>query len=80
MLNGRTIFWIVVSGSAALARPPLLLDSKALRSEFDIFATSARGSCRVDPGPVPLRMVTLSASSMGVWLNSDVLSVDPIIY
>ena len=28
-------------------------------------STSARGSCWVDPGPVPLRIVTFSASSMG---------------
>jgi hypothetical protein len=56
----------VVSGSAALASLPS--DSKSLRSESDIFATSARGSCGVDPGPVPLRIVTLWASSMGDWL------------
>ena len=55
----------VVSSSAALASPPLSPDSKSLRSESDIFATSARGSCGVDPGPVPLRIVTLSASPMG---------------
>ena len=36
-----------------------------LRSESDIFATSARGVCGVDPGPVPLRIVTFSASSRG---------------
>ena len=64
-------YWIVVSGSATLTRPPLLLDSKALRPEFDIFAASARGSCGVDPGPVPLRIVSVSASSMGVWLNGE---------
>jgi hypothetical protein len=61
-------YWIsedVVSDSAALASPPLPSDSKALRSESDIFATSARGSCGVDPGPVPLRIITLSASPMG---------------
>ena len=46
----------------------LLLDSKALRSESDIFATSTRGSCGVDPGPLPLRIVT-PTSSMGVWLH-----------
>ena len=51
---------VLVSGPA-LATPPLL-------SESDIFATSAKGSCGVDPGPVPLRIVTLSASSMGDWL------------
>ena len=54
----------MVSGSAALATP-LLSDSKALRSESDIFATSARGSCGEDPGPVPLRTIILSASPMG---------------
>ena len=59
-----------MSGSAALASSPLPSDSKALRSEFDIFATNARGSCGVDPGPVlvPLRIITLSSSSMGDWL------------
>ena len=63
-------YWIsgdVVSGSA-LASPPLPSDSNALRSESDIFATSARGSCGVDPGPVPLRILIFSASSMGDWL------------
>ena len=62
------IFGDFVSGSAALASSPLPSDSKALRSEFDIFATSARGSCGVDPGPEPLRIITMSASSMGDWL------------
>ena len=46
----------VVSGSAVLASPYLPSDSKALCSDFDIFATSARGSCGVDPGSVlPIR-------------------------
>jgi hypothetical protein len=58
----------VSSGSAALASPPLPPDSKALRSESNIFATRARGSCGVDPMPVRLRIVTLSASPMGAWL------------
>ena len=58
----------VASGSSALASPPLLPDSKTLRSESDNFATSARGSCGVDPGPVRLRIVNLSASPMGNWL------------
>ena len=49
------------------ASPPLLPDSKTLRSESDNFATSARGSCGVDPGPVQLRIVTLSVSLMGDW-------------
>ena len=56
-------YWIstaVVSGSA---------DSKALLSESDICATSATGSCGVDPGPIPLRVVNLSASSIGDLLN-----------
>ena len=57
-------YWIVVSGSAAIASP-LIPDSKVLRSEFDIFATSARGSCGVDPGPVRLRIATLSVSPIG---------------
>ena len=57
-----------VSGSAALISSPLPLDSKALRSESDIFATRAKGSCGVDPGPVHLRIATLSVSSMGDWL------------
>ena len=66
-------YWIsgsvVLSGSSALASPPLLpSDSKALRSESDIFATSARGSCGVDPGPVRLRIATLSVSPIGDWL------------
>jgi hypothetical protein len=55
----------VVSGSAALASPPIPPDSKELRSESDIFAASTRGSRGVDSGPVRLRIVTLSASSMG---------------
>ena len=58
----------VVPGSAALATAALLPDSKSLLSESDIFATSARGSCGVDPGPVPLRNISLSASFMGDWL------------
>ena len=61
-------YQIFGSGSAALASPPLPPDSKALRSEFDIFATSARGSCGMDPGPVRLRMVTSPALPMGDWL------------
>ena len=59
---------ISVSGSAALASPPPPPDSKALRSESDIFATSAKGPCGVEPGPVRLRMGTLSSSTMGDWL------------
>ena len=58
----------VVSGSVVLASLPFPSDSKALRWESDIFATRARGTCGVDPGPVPLRMLTFSASSMGNWL------------
>ena len=60
----------IVSVSAAFVSPLLSPDSKASpsRSESDIFATSARGSCAVDPGPVPLIIVTLSASSIGDWL------------
>ena len=54
----------VVSDTALLS-PRLLPASKALLSEFDIFATSARGSYGVDPGPVPLRIVTFPASSRG---------------
>ena len=50
------------AGSAAFVSPA---DSKSFLSESDIFATSARGSCGVLPGPVPLRIVTFSASSMG---------------
>ena len=50
----------------ALESPLLPSDSKAFRSESDIFATNARGSCGVDPGPVPLRKI--NASSMGDWL------------
>jgi hypothetical protein len=57
-----------VLSDSALVSPPLLPDSKALRSESDIFATSARGSSGVDPGPEQLRIVTLSASVMGDWL------------
>ena len=56
----------VVSGSAAFASPTLPSDSKVFRSGSDIFVTSARGSCGVDPGPVPLRIVIIfSVSSMG---------------
>ena len=72
-VNVDVRYWILgdvvsLAGSAALAGPPLPPDSKALRSESDIFATRAKGSCGVDPGPVRLRMVTLSASPMGDWL------------
>ena len=59
---------VSLTGSAALAGPPLSPDSKALRSESDISATRAKGLCGVDPGPVRLRMVILSASRMGDWL------------
>ena len=59
----------VVLDPAAFASPTLPSDSMALRSESDIFATSARGSCGVDPGPVPLRIVIFSLSFMGDWLN-----------
>ena len=58
----------VVPASATLASPPFLPDSKSLLSESDNFATRARGSCGADPGPVPLRILTLSVSFMGVWL------------
>ena len=54
--------------SVALTSPLLPSDSKALRSESDIFATSAMGSCGVDPGPIPSIIIILSASSMGDWL------------
>jgi hypothetical protein len=40
-------------------------DSKALLSESDNFATNARGFCGLNPGPVPLWIVNMSASSMG---------------
>ena len=59
-------YWTVASGTVALASS--LVPSKALRSKSDIFATSAKGSCGVDPGPVPLRKIILSASFMGDWL------------
>ena len=61
----------VASGSAGLASLPSPSESKALRSESDIFATSARGSCGVDPGPEPSKIVTfkISASSIGDGLN-----------
>ena len=55
-------YWI--PGDFAALASPLPSDSKALRSESDIFATSARGSCAVAPG----RRVAFSASLMGDWL------------
>ena len=55
----------VALDSEVFTSTPLLPDTKSLRSESDIFATSARGSRGVDPGPVPLKMVTFSALSMG---------------
>ena len=58
-------YLISQSEYAALRSSSLSLDSKALHSETDIFATRARGSCGVNPGPVQLKMVTLSALSMG---------------
>ena len=60
----------LISDSAAFASPTLPSDSKTLRSESDIFATSARGSCGMDPGPIPLRTVTFSSSSIGDSLYS----------
>ena len=47
----------VVTDSAVLASPFPLPDSKLLLSDSDIFVTSARDSCAVDPGPTPLRIV-----------------------
>ena len=62
----------LISGDAVLligsASPPLSPDSRALLSESDIFATSAKGSCGVDPGQVRFRIATLSAPPMGDWL------------
>ena len=60
----------LISGDVILASasPSLPPDSKTLRSESDIFATSARASCGVEPGLVRLRIATLSASPMGDWL------------
>ena len=64
---------VSLAGSAALrvAGPPLPPDSKTLRSETDILATRAKGSCGVDPGLVRLKTITLSASSMGDWLYGE---------
>ena len=59
-------YWI--PGDFAALASPLPSDSKALRSESDIFATRAKGSCGVDPGPVRSKISTSSASSMGDWL------------
>ena len=60
---------VLSSATFRVASPPVSPDSKSLLSESEIFAMSARGSCRVDPGPAPLRIVvTLSASFMGDWL------------
>ena len=61
----------VFSGSAALASPLLPSDSKALRSESDIFATRARGCCGVDPRPIQLRILNLSVSRMGDSLYDE---------
>ena len=58
----------VVPGSAALISSPLLPDSKLRLSDSDIVVTSDRGSCAVDPGPVPLTIVIFSTSSIGAWL------------
>ena len=57
------IFEGVALGSAEFASPTLPSDSKMLRSESDIFATSASGSGGVDLGPVPLRIVAIFSSS-----------------
>ena len=59
---------VSLAGFAVLASPSLPSDSKALLSESVIFATRAKGSCGVDPGPVPLRIVT---SSMDDSLNGE---------
>ena len=40
---------------SAIASPSLFPDSKALRSESDIFATGDRGSCGVDPSKIENR-------------------------
>ena len=61
----------VVPASAALASPPLLPDSKLRLSDSDIVVTSDRGSCAVDPGPVPLTIVIFSTSSIGAWLYGE---------
>jgi hypothetical protein len=61
----------VVSSSSALANPVLPSDSKALRSESDIFETRARGSCGVDLRPVRLSISTLSALPMGDSLYGE---------
>ena len=57
-----------VLDSATVGSSPLPPDSKALRSESEISATRARGSCGVNPGPVRVRIVNLSVSRMGDWL------------
>jgi hypothetical protein len=65
---------IVLSLAVSLMNLYLLLDSymprgaMALTRKSDIFATRARGSCGVDPGPVRLRIVILSSSATGDWL------------
>jgi hypothetical protein len=59
---------VLVASSEILVRL-FLSDSKTLRSEFVSFASRAKGSCGNDPGPEWLRIVTLSVSSMGDWLD-----------
>jgi hypothetical protein len=54
--------------SVAPESPPL---SPALGSESVNFATNARGFSGVHPGSVRLRIVTMSASPMGDWLNGE---------
>ena len=63
-------YWESGRGSAFVS-PPLLPDSKALRSESDNFATRAKGSCGVDPAPVRSRILTFSVSSKGDWLYGE---------
>ena len=55
-------YWISEGIVSPTTVPP---DSKPLRSESEILATKARGSCGVDPGPV---RVTFSPLPMGEWL------------
>jgi hypothetical protein len=67
------VLWRLVPGDITLCSkvfkiPVLSPDSKTLRSESESFATRARGSCGMEPGPVWLRMETFPKSSIGDWL------------
>ena len=71
-MDVRQISAGVVSGSPALSSLSPDFDERLpLARESEIFATKARGSCGVDPGPARVRIETLSASFRGDLLYGE---------